>query len=182
MQEILGRYRMLLHSVKHNLLLSAFTGPDGNQVTSSTITKLNVTEQPFERLLKAVKSMSPKAFSASVSDIDSVISMIDRIARSAPGNGSRAAVGEDLVAMTKCRMQEMNFIQQDGSSATKKMRRHTIAVPLNSMSSAGSVNDSFKHLVNMELSNLESIVTSRMKRPRGSSLGQPCAAGGNWED
>ncbi|MCL7034554.1 hypothetical protein MKW94_008151, partial [Papaver nudicaule] len=99
-----------------------FTCPDGIQVTSSTITKPSVTEQPLERLLKAVNSMSPKAFSASVSDIGSVISMIDRIAGSGPGNGSRAAVGEDLVAMTKYRMQARNFIQQDESSATKRPR------------------------------------------------------------
>ncbi|KAI3872337.1 hypothetical protein MKX03_019604 [Papaver bracteatum] len=124
--------------------IAEFTDPNGNQVTSSTITKPSVTEQPIERLLKAVNAISPKAFSASVSDIGSVISMIDSIAGSPPGNGSRAAVGEDLVAMTKCRLHARNFIQQDGSSARKKMRRHTVAVSLNAMSSTGSVNDNFK--------------------------------------
>ncbi|KAI3942112.1 hypothetical protein MKW92_025370 [Papaver armeniacum] len=136
-------------------LIAEFTDPNGNQVTSSTVTKPSVTEQPIERLLKAVNSISPKAFSASVSDIGSVISMIDRIAGSPPGNGSRAAVGEDLAAMTKCRTHARNFIQQDGSSARKKMRRHTVAVPLNAMSSAGSMNDNF-----------EPTATSRMKRAR----------------
>ncbi|XP_026450443.1 mediator of RNA polymerase II transcription subunit 15a-like isoform X2 [Papaver somniferum] len=147
-------------------LIEEFTGPNGNQVTSSTITKPSVTEQPIERLLKAVNSISPKAFSASVSDIGSVISMIDRIAGSAPGNGSKAAVGEDLVAMAKCRIQARNLIQQDGSSARKKMRRHTVAVPLKAMSSAGSMNDNFKQLVSMELSDIESTGTTRMKRSR----------------
>ncbi|RZC49662.1 hypothetical protein C5167_018078 [Papaver somniferum] len=151
-------------------LIEEFTGPNGNQVTSSTITKPSVTEQPIERLMKAVNSISPKAFSASVSDIGSVISMIDWIAGSAPGNGSKSAVGEDLVAMARCRIQAKNLIQQDGSSARKKMRRHTVAVPLNAMSSAGSMNDNFKQLVSMELSDIESTATTRMKRSRDEAI------------
>ncbi|KAL2478114.1 Mediator of RNA polymerase II transcription subunit 15a [Forsythia ovata] len=83
-------------------LLAEFTSPDGTHGVVSTIVSgnSNVVERPLERLIKVVKSMSPKALSSSVSDISSVVSMIDRIAGSAPGNGSRAAVGEDLVAMT----------------------------------------------------------------------------------
>lgn len=110
--------------------------------------------------------MSPKALSASVSDIGSVVSMIDRIAGSAPGNGSRAAVGEDLVAMTKCRLQARNFITQDGTNGTRKMRRYTSAMPLNVVSSAGSMNDSFKQVTGSETSDLESTATSSIKRPR----------------
>lgn len=109
--------------------------------------------------------MSPKALSASVNGIGSVVSMIDRIAGSAPGNGSRAAVGEDLVAMTKCRLQARNF-SHDGPNGTKKMRRHTSAMPLNVVSSAGSVNDVFKPLTASETSDLESTATSSAKRPR----------------
>lgn len=110
--------------------------------------------------------MSAKALSASVGDIGSVVSMIDRIAGSAPGNGSRAAVGEDLVAMTKCRLQARNFITLDGASGTRKMRRHTSAMPLNVVLSAGSVNDSFKQLTGSEASDLESTATSSAKRSR----------------
>lgn len=111
--------------------------------------------------------MSPKALSASVSDIGSVVSMIDRIAGSAPGNGSRAAVGEDLVAMTKCRLQARNFITQDGTNnGTRKMKRYTSAMPLNVVSSAGSMNDSFKQLTGSEASDLESTATSNIKKPR----------------
>lgn len=110
--------------------------------------------------------MSPKALSASVSDIGSVVSMTDRIAGSAPGNGSRAAVGEDLVAMTKCRLQAKNFMTQDGTNGTRKMRRYTSAMPLNVVLSAGSRNDSFKNLNGSEASDLESTATSGIKRPR----------------
>ncbi|XVF24725.1 hypothetical protein REPUB_Repub13aG0151900 [Reevesia pubescens] len=149
-------------------LLAEFTGADGAHANALTTvsTKSNITEQPLERLMKAVKFVSPIALGASVSDIGSVVSMTDRIAGSAPGNGSRAAVGEDLVAMTKCRLQARNFITQDGMSGTKKMRRYTSAMPLNVVSSAGSANDSFKQLTGSETSDLESTATSTVKRPR----------------
>ncbi|KAE8718443.1 hypothetical protein F3Y22_tig00110013pilonHSYRG00215 [Hibiscus syriacus] len=148
-------------------LLAEFTGADGTHANALTAvsSKSNITEQPLERLMKAVKSISPIALGAAVSDISSVVSMTDRIAGSAPGNGSRAAVGEDLVAMTKCRLQARNFISQDGMSGTKKIRRHTSAMPLNVVSSAGSLNDSFKRLTG-STSDLESTATSSVKRPR----------------
>ncbi|XP_041000124.1 mediator of RNA polymerase II transcription subunit 15a-like isoform X3 [Juglans microcarpa x Juglans regia] len=149
-------------------LLAEFTGQDGTlgNALMNVSGKSSITEQPLERLIKAVKSMSPKALSASVSDIGSVVSMIDRIASSAPGNGSRAAVGEDLVAMTKCRLQARNFITQDGTNGARKMRRYTSAMPLSVVSSAGSMNDNFKQLMGSETSDLESTATSSVKRPR----------------
>lgn len=110
--------------------------------------------------------MPSKALSAAVSDIGSVVSMMDRIAGSAPGNGSRAAVGEDLVAMTKCRLQGRNFVTQDATNGTKKMKRYTSAVPLNVVSSASSVDDSFKQLSAMESAELGSTATSSFKRPK----------------
>ncbi|KAE7997281.1 hypothetical protein FH972_001928 [Carpinus fangiana] len=149
-------------------LLAEFTGPDGNHgnVLMNGPPKSSSTEQPLDRLIKVVKSISPKALSASVSDIGSVVSMIDRIAGSAPSNGSRGAVGEDLVAMTKCRLQARNFITQDVTNGTRKMRRYTSAMPLNVVSSAGSMNDSFKQVTGSETSDLESTATSSIKRPR----------------
>ncbi|KAK4483588.1 hypothetical protein RD792_010787 [Penstemon davidsonii] len=149
-------------------LLAEFTSPDATNCVASTIVsgKSNNVEQPLERLIKVVKSMSPKALSASVSDISSVVSMVDRIAGSAPGNGSRAAVGEDLVAMTKCRLQARNFFTQDGPSGTKKMRRYTSAMPSNVVSSTGSVNDSIRHGCE---SDGESTGASSIKRPRSEA-------------
>lgn len=107
--------------------------------------------------------MSAKALDSSVSDISSVVSMIDRIAGSAPGNGSRAAVGEDLVAMTKCRLQARNYFTQDGPTGTKKMKRYTTS---NVVSSSGSLNDRFWQLNCSEAPELESTATSDVKRPR----------------
>ncbi|XP_075474379.1 mediator of RNA polymerase II transcription subunit 15a-like isoform X2 [Primulina tabacum] len=147
-------------------LLAEFTSTDGTHGAASTIVSgnNNVVEQPLERLIRVVKSMSQKSLSASVSDISSVVSMVDRIAGSAPGNGSRAAVGEDLVAMTKCRLQARNFFTQDGPGGTKKMKRYTSAMPSN-VSSTCSVSDNFRHINGSE-SDGESTGASSVKRPR----------------
>ncbi|XP_062113981.1 mediator of RNA polymerase II transcription subunit 15a-like [Humulus lupulus] len=107
--------------------------------------------------LQQVKSMSPKALSASVRDMGSVVSMVDRFVGSAPGNGSRAAVGEDLFGMTNCRLQVRNFMSHDRTNETRKMKRYTSAMPLNVVSSTSSINDS-------EISELESTATSSIKR------------------
>ncbi|KAK7260944.1 hypothetical protein RIF29_27246 [Crotalaria pallida] len=144
-------------------LLAEFSGPDNALATTSG--KSTVTEQPIERLIRAVKSMSHKTLCSAVSDIGSVISMNDRIAGSAPGSGSRAAVGEDLVSMTNCRLQARNFITQDGTNGIKRMKRFTSAKPLNVVSSAGSMNDSIKHFA-FESSDLESTASSSAKRSR----------------
>ncbi|ONK63795.1 uncharacterized protein A4U43_C07F19020 [Asparagus officinalis] len=145
-------------------LLAEVTSQDGNQTNEPATFKTSTTERPVDRLIKVMQSLTPQALNSSVADIGSVVSMIDRIAGSAPGNGSRAAVGEDLVAMTKCRLQARNFMSQDGGAAAKKMKRHTSAMPLNNVSSPGSVNDSFKQLFGFEKSELESTATSRIKR------------------
>uniref|UniRef100_A0ACD5ZTQ2 Uncharacterized protein n=1 Tax=Avena sativa TaxID=4498 RepID=A0ACD5ZTQ2_AVESA len=145
-------------------LLAEFTSADGSQANMPTQapTKSSAAERPLDRLLKALRTTKRQTLDAAVSDIRSVVSMIDRIAGSAPGNGSRAAVGEDLVAMTKCRLQARNFITNDGSGASKKMKRDTSAMPLN-VSSAGSVNDSFKQIFSVDTPDLQSTATSRVK-------------------
>ncbi|KAL5230512.1 hypothetical protein ABZP36_029288 [Zizania latifolia] len=145
-------------------LLAEFTSVDGSQANMpiQVLTKPSTAERPLDCLLKALRTTQQLSLSAAVSDIGSVVSMIDRIAGSAPGNGSRAAVGDDLVAMTKCWLQARNFITHDGSSTSKKMKRDTSAMPLN-MSSAGSVNDSFKQTYSRDTPELQSTATSRVK-------------------
>ncbi|CAH2037469.1 unnamed protein product [Thlaspi arvense] len=149
-------------------LLQEFTSPDGNSLNplTSASGKPSATELPIERLIRAVKSISPQALSSAVSDIGSVVSMVDRIAGSAPGNGSRASVGEDLVAMTKCRLQARNFMTQEGMMATKKMKRHTTAMPLSIASLGGSVGDNYKQFACSETSDLESTATSDGRKAR----------------
>ncbi|WZZ80375.1 hypothetical protein YC2023_100947 [Brassica napus] len=149
-------------------LLQEFITPDGNNLNPLIITsgKPSGTELPMERLIRVVKSISPQALSSAVSDIGSVVSMVDRIAGSAPGNGSRASVGEDLVAMTKCRLQARNFMTQEGMMATKKMKRHTTAMPLSVSSLEGSVGDNYKQFACSGTSDLESTATSDGKKAR----------------
>ncbi|KAI4383923.1 hypothetical protein MLD38_009706 [Melastoma candidum] len=149
-------------------LLAEFSCPDGVHGNSNTgvFSKSSVTEQPIERLMRMVKALSSQALSAGVNDIRSVVSMVDRIAGSAPGNGSRAAVGEDLVAMTKCRLQAKNFTTQDGAGGVKKMKRCISAVPSSVASSTGSGEDGFLQFIGIESSDLESTATSALKRPR----------------
>ncbi|GJZ17348.1 serine acetyltransferase 1, chloroplastic-like protein [Tanacetum coccineum] len=60
-------------------------------VPSNGSGRSSVTEQPLERLLKVVKTISPATLSASVSDIGSVVSMTDRIAGSTPELDSTAS-------------------------------------------------------------------------------------------
>ncbi|KAK6927864.1 LOW QUALITY PROTEIN: Carbohydrate kinase PfkB [Dillenia turbinata] len=97
-------------------------------IKRQVVHQLSVSEQPRERLVEVVKSMSQKASSASVSDIGSVM------AGSAPGNESRAAIGEGLVAMMKCRLQARNFVTILGK---RKIRHYTSTMPLNVVSSVG---------------------------------------------
>ncbi|KAE8814346.1 mediator of RNA polymerase II transcription subunit 15a [Hordeum vulgare] len=146
-------------------LLAEFTSVDGSQANMPTQapTKSNAAERPMDRLLKALRTTQRESLNAAVSDIRSVVSMMDRIAGSAPGNGSRAAVGEDLVAMTKCRLQARNFITNDGSGASKKMKRDTSAMPLN-VSSTGSVDDSFKQTFSADTPDVQSTATSRANK------------------
>ncbi|GKD30536.1 hypothetical protein Tco_1241314, partial [Tanacetum coccineum] len=72
--------------------------------------------------------------------------IVDHINMDRAGNGSRDVVGEDLVAMKKCHIQARPLVTQDGTNGVRKMKRFTSAMPLNFVSSAGSVNDSFKQL------------------------------------
>ena len=113
-----------------------------------------------------MKSISPQSLSSALSDIGSVVSMVDRIAGSAPGNGSRASVGEDFVAKTKCRLQARNFMAQEGMTPTKKMKRGTTAMPLSVYSLEGSVGDNCKQFACSETSDLESTATSVGKKAR----------------
>ncbi|XP_058728872.1 mediator of RNA polymerase II transcription subunit 15a-like [Vicia villosa] len=151
-------------------LLAEFSGPDCAYFNAFTATSGKSTaEQPIDRLIRAVQSMSTETLTAAVNDISSVVSMSDRIAGSAPGNGSRAAVGEDLVSMTNCRLQARNFITQDGTNGIRKIKRYTSARPLNVKSSAVSKNDSIKQLSASEASQQESTATTNFKKPKAEA-------------
>jgi len=108
--------------------------------------------------------MSTETLTAAVNDISSVVSMSDRISGSAPGNGSRAAVGEDLVSMTNCRLQARSFITQDGGTTNviRKFKRHVRGKTLDVGPSAGSMNDNLKQLSASEASQQESSAKAKV--------------------
>nr|XP_029119838.1 mediator of RNA polymerase II transcription subunit 15a isoform X2 [Elaeis guineensis] len=116
-----------------------YTSPDGceaNVVSTTNPGQSNAKEQPIERLINVVQSLSPKKLSSPVRDMRSVIRMIDGNGGLAPGNDSRVATG-DLTA-----------------------------IPLNVMPSAGSMNDSSQQSYELKISGLESTATSNLKRQK----------------
>ncbi|CAL9125466.1 unnamed protein product [Musa textilis] len=118
-----------------------------NDIPNLVVGKASTTEKPLELLQKIlIRSSTPPTFISAVSDIRSVVSMTDRISGSATENGSRAAVGENLI--------------------TNKRNRDTSAMPLNNLSSAGSVNDREKQTYPLDTSELQLTVTSRVKRQK----------------
>ncbi|KAG0479987.1 hypothetical protein HPP92_010845 [Vanilla planifolia] len=104
-------------------LLAEFTTQESNQPVLAT-SGTSALDRPIERLIKMVQSLPQKSLNPAVTDIISVVSMIDQFACLVPGNGSKAAIGEDLVATTKCHLQARNM-SQDGSVSKKKMKRQT---------------------------------------------------------
>lgn len=85
-----------------------------------------------------IDTMSPRNLKASVGDIRALISCSDKVASSAPGSGSRAAVGEDLAATTKVRLEARALTSQE-NTRVKKRRRFVESVALNVISSQGMV-------------------------------------------
>ncbi|KAA8517378.1 hypothetical protein F0562_017671 [Nyssa sinensis] len=129
-------------------LLTEFN-PEGNQHS-------NTTGQPLERLLEVVKSISSRALSASIQDIESVFCMID----------SCVATGEDLAADTSWQLQTRKFSLQYGSSSVKRMKRHISTMALDVLSSPSGENDSFKQFHGQISDDMESTATSRIKRAK----------------
>ncbi|CAH8387761.1 unnamed protein product [Eruca vesicaria subsp. sativa] len=64
------------------------------------------------------------------------------------------------------RLQARNFMTQEGMTASKKMKRHTTAMPLSVSSLGGSVGDNYKQFACSETSDLESTATSVGKKAR----------------
>ncbi|KAK4775189.1 hypothetical protein SAY86_010124 [Trapa natans] len=151
-------------------LLAEFSGADGSHGVAPTAVsdKSTMTEQPIERLIRAVKAASPQSLSDAVNDINSVVHMVDKIAGSAPGNGSRSAIGEDFVDMTRRKQHPRNYSIQDVLSGSRKIKRSTVAIPLNGASSAGSLNERVRRYLDAESSDLESTATSSIKRLKSS--------------
>ncbi|KAK6911711.1 MULE transposase domain [Dillenia turbinata] len=109
-----------LSSTSHRRwLLRRFSSISSSQFAHLVPQSQTLTEHPREQLMEVVKSMLQKTLSAPISDIGSVISMIDRMAGSALGNGSQVAICEGLVTLMKGRVQARNFVTLDGYGGKK---------------------------------------------------------------
>ncbi|GJY22499.1 hypothetical protein Tco_0396157 [Tanacetum coccineum] len=167
-------------------LLSELTSPDGNHGNGASVLaqKSTTVEDPMERLLKVVNSISPKSLSASVSEIDTAIDMMDSIAGAAPSNVSRVEVDEDLVSMAIDHLQESAVVTQDGSAINMmdSIDEDLVAILKDYLQESAFLtqdgttgrrkmkrriaNESFMQLNCLEASQMESTGTHTIKRPR----------------
>lgn len=110
--------------------------------------------------------ISSKELSATIGDIGSVIGITDWISSSLPANGSRAAIGEDLVAMTKSSLQARYLKGWNDTSGTRKRNRCTNWIASNPSPMNVSMNDGFRQCIDVEKPKLEPSAMSCIKRPR----------------
>ncbi|XP_040992611.1 mediator of RNA polymerase II transcription subunit 15a-like [Juglans microcarpa x Juglans regia] len=137
---------------------------DGTNCNMATFNydQSSVAEQPIKCLINVVNSISSKELSAAIGDIGSVIGITDWISSSLPANGSRAAIGEDLVAMTKSSLQARYLKGWNDTSGTRKRNRCTNWIASN----PSPMNDGFRQWIDLEKPELESSAMSCIKRPR----------------
>ncbi|KAJ7570704.1 hypothetical protein O6H91_01G132400 [Diphasiastrum complanatum] len=155
---------LLDFSPSPTLGMAAQDGTQLHTLGTSLAEKSASNEPPLDRILKMIDTMSTKALSSSVREINSVISLSDKLAASAPGNGCRAAVGEDLAAVTKCRLQARSLMSQDGSYPSKRLKRSLDSIALSVISSDGSVVNSLYAADDLSSTDVESTVTSKVRR------------------
>ncbi|KAG5252624.1 mediator of RNA polymerase II transcription [Salix suchowensis] len=85
------------------------------------------TNQPFQRLLQAVKSLSPDVLRAAVHDIDSVVNVVDKIAGGAADSHSKGAIGQDLVNFS---LQHLSIKEKDTEHQFTAIASDTIGHPM----------------------------------------------------
>lgn len=133
-------------------------------ISTPGISSSSLLEEPLQRLIELVKSMSDEALSASINDIESVVNLTDGTAGSLSGNGAGAAIGEDMSATTKVCLEARDFGNQDGTIGKMKVNRCITTAPLRILS--GGISDRIKRFTDSETSDMELSVTFRMKKPK----------------
>lgn len=133
-------------------------------ISTPGISSSSLLEEPLQRLIELVKSMSDEALSASINDIESVVNLTDGTAGSLSGNGAGAAIGEDMSATTKVCLEARDFGNQDGTIGKMKVNRCITTAPLRILS--GGISDRIKRFTDSETSDMELSVIFRMKKPK----------------
>ncbi|XP_030924659.1 mediator of RNA polymerase II transcription subunit 15a-like [Quercus lobata] len=131
--------------------VSVLSNSDCNQQTAAP-------KQPLERLLKAVESVSQKALSASVQEID-------MIAGTTIDNVSKGSVGGGLACRMRCQIQAKNYRLQNGHVFVDKMKHQISYMAHNATLLSANEICSFKRLAD-DLSDLDSTARYQIKRPR----------------
>lgn len=74
--------------------------------------------------------MAPACLRAAVDDMNDIVSCQEKLGASAPGTGSRAAIGEDLPAKTRALLQARANSQESSNVSKKKRRVDSIALSM----------------------------------------------------
>ncbi|GLT88645.1 hypothetical protein SLE2022_066610 [Rubroshorea leprosula] len=130
--------------------------PDASLMTTDN---LNVADQPLQHLVRLVNSISDKALSASVHDIQEIASITDKMSDSVPITPSKCKVGQDSAVMARSCIY---------NAKTWTIKRKIDALSLSTDSFAGScirINE-FGQINGMDKSELESGAINCIKRPR----------------
>ncbi|XP_024374120.1 mediator of RNA polymerase II transcription subunit 15a-like [Physcomitrium patens] len=110
------------------------------------------TEHSLEQLKKKVDSMPKEILKEAVNALNDVVSCGDKLEGSAPGTGSRAAIGEDLSAKTRSTIQARAISHDTRNAATKRRRVDSIAV--NMISADGTISNALhRHRYNTHVGN-----------------------------
>lgn len=110
-----------------------------------------------------VDSMPSRDLKAAVSELNAMISCAETLAASAPGVGSRAAIGEDLAAKTRSFLQASGSFTQESSNVSRKKRRYVDSVPLNMISSDGTLTNSYTTHMDPNMYTVSHIKSPRIK-------------------
>lgn len=135
-------------------------------LTGSAEERQIATEPPVKRLVRAINNMSPRALASAVGEMELLVNLADKLGGSAPGAQSRAAVGEDLAQVTKCRTQARVQSSPDGGTITRKGKRRLDSLALSLVSPDGSVVNSLQQLGNTDLDTESTATSSIVKRSK----------------
>lgn len=106
--------------------------------------------------------MQPAVLRAGVDCMNDIVSCAEKLGASAPGSGSRAAIGEDLPAKTRSLLQARANSQE--SSYVPKRRRYVESVPLSMISADGTVTNTLHRPYNTYP--VERYMVSHINSPR----------------
>ncbi|KAI7992359.1 Mediator of RNA polymerase II transcription subunit 15a [Camellia lanceoleosa] len=128
------------------------------------VAEINPKPQSKTNSLPLVKSVSPRALSASVRDIGLVINTIDRIAGTTTYDEFGVAISDDLAADISHCLQGRNF-SLDCEGTSSKRKRHISTTASDFLSLPLNENDGLERLC-CQTPDVVSTATSRIKRPR----------------